>query len=388
MVILLLGGCVSAPVVPVPFPTDTNQETGNPDMTGTTDTAPTPKATAMTGQTGQTGETGLVRPPLRVFATSAVYDGNLQGTVGADVICNDHAQAAGLDGLFRAWLSVSGQDVTDRLPGSDTPYERTDGVRIAENFSEFTTPKHAVAIDRDELGQAITDDIGVWTATTPTGQASGQDCIDWTSNLSFQNGVGGVLTRSDAGWTSGNTGDCDDERRLYCVEMADEDVVKDVFVTSMSYDGDLGGIRGGDIACNRLARDSASPPLDGVFRAWLSTEAADAPSSRFRQFAGEYSLLGGTDPIIASDWVDLVDGDLARAIDHNEHGQEEDTAFGNVWTGTNDAGNAFPSANCLDWTIGGNAQKGRAGSTSSASTWSSANTAGCNVEKRLYCFQQ
>jgi len=53
---------------------------------------------------------GLSDPPSCtriVFATSTLQNGNLGGLAGADQICQEHADAAGLLGSFKAWLSDS-----------------------------------------------------------------------------------------------------------------------------------------------------------------------------------------------------------------------------------------------------------------------------------------
>lgn len=42
-----------------------------------------------------------------VFVTSKRYDGNLGGVEGANEICQEHAEAAGLPGEYKAWISSS-----------------------------------------------------------------------------------------------------------------------------------------------------------------------------------------------------------------------------------------------------------------------------------------
>lgn len=384
MVVWLWFACPRVVTVPPEPPGPTDTDTAVPTETALPPTGTT-GATGQTGATAQTGDTGIGPTPLRVFATSTLHDGDLGGTAGADVICNDRAAAGGLDGVWRAWLSVGGIDVLDRLATAVVPYERTDGVRIADDFAGFASATHLVPIDRDEFGQPITTDVATWTATNPDGQASGEDCQRWTTNAATQDGIGGNASRSDPGWSAGNGGACPEARRLYCVEFPDEDVAKQVFVTSTTTSGDLGGLAGADQTCNELAIQAS---LAGYFRAWVSTVAGDAPSSRFRQFNGEYTLVGGVDPVIATDWADLTDGDLARPIEVSEAGTAVSGSFGDVWTGTNDFGDVFPAFNCSNWTIGQNAQEGRTGTSSSAGMWSSANTATCNLLKRLYCMQQ
>ena len=58
---------------------------------------------------------------------------------------------------------------------------------------------------------------------------------------------------------------------------------KFVFVTSTTHTGDLGGIAGGDGICNDRAADAGLP---GVYKAWLATSDADAPTNSFAQATG------------------------------------------------------------------------------------------------------
>jgi len=59
---------------------------------------------------------------MRVFVTSAGYDGDLagqsgttDGLAGGDALCNLHASAAGLGGIWKAWLSGDEEDAVDRI---------------------------------------------------------------------------------------------------------------------------------------------------------------------------------------------------------------------------------------------------------------------------------
>jgi len=383
MVWIILLACPTTPVLPKPTATASDTGPGSPTTTDTRagDTGgTTPVDTAPTGDTGEVGE------PLRVFATSTTHDGLLGGTAGGDVICNDLARAASLDGNFRAWLSVAGVSVRDRLPGAPVPYERIDGVRVADDFAGFASNGHLATLDRDERGAVVDGELRTWAASNPNGAPSGQDCQGWTTDAASQAGIGGTLDRTDAGWSAGAGGACSQPRRLVCVEMPDDDTVKRVFISSRTYAGDFGGVAGADRACNTLSREAA-PVLDGYFRAWLSTSSADEPGSRYRRFSGSYQLTDGS--TVARSFADLTDGEIETAIERTEDGSAVGGGgVGNVWTGTNDFGSFFPAANCLDWTIGANAQQGRGGSSSSTTNWSSAVTADCSLQKRIYCVQQ
>jgi hypothetical protein len=155
-----------------------------------------------------------------------------------------------------------------------------------------------------------------------------------------------------------------------------------VFVSSITYPGDLGGVVGGDVKCQAHA-DAAN--LGGSWLAWLS-DTMGTPSTRFEQSAVPYVLVGGEE--VAADWADLTDGTLTAPIDQDEDGTQlpvADMAF--VWTGTN-ADGAQTGGSCSEWTdtISG----GWYGSpTATDAAWSFLGGGPCQDESRhLYCFEQ
>lgn len=158
---------------------------------------------------------------------------------------------------------------------------------------------------------------------------------------------------------------------------------KRVFVTSLSYPGNLSGLAGADSICQMHATN-ATPPLSGVFKAWLSDSTA-SPSTRFTRSALiPYQLVDGTE--VASNWADLIDGNLATAITLDENGQAP--ASGHAWTGTTSSGTTAVS-HCADWTDTTGNVTGRVGAfTLSDFEWSEFTFAVCTVSGRLYCFEQ
>lgn len=67
--------------------------------------------------------------PCRVFLSSQIYPGNLGGLIGADEKCNTLAQAEGLPGLYKAWLSTASVAAATRLTHNPGPYVLTNGAR-------------------------------------------------------------------------------------------------------------------------------------------------------------------------------------------------------------------------------------------------------------------
>ena len=93
-----------------------------------------------------------------VFVTSTRYNGNLGGLAGADAICQERAEAAGLaPGIYLAWLSVdsgsAGTPLT-RFVQSPGPYTLVDGTTIvANNWADLTDGFLAASISLDENGE-------------------------------------------------------------------------------------------------------------------------------------------------------------------------------------------------------------------------------------------
>jgi hypothetical protein len=151
-----------------------------------------------------------------------------------------------------------------------------------------------------------------------------------------------------------------------------------VFVTSTTFNGNLGDLGGGYPVCQARA---ISAGLAGTYRAWLSTAAIGA-GSRFVHSTGPYRLVTGA--TIASDWTDLTDATLAAPIDRTENGIQVASP---VWTGT-DASGQTTGSTCADWTSSSSANLGRAGATASTDAgWTTTDVDTCASSYHLYCFQ-
>jgi cysteine-rich repeat protein len=157
-----------------------------------------------------------------------------------------------------------------------------------------------------------------------------------------------------------------------------------VFITSLSYSGNLGGLAGADGICQAHAAETRLP---GTYQAWLST-TSQSPSNRFGfpySFTGRFVLPDST--VIAEDWSDLLDGTLLAPIDRNE-----DSALvvgpQHVWTHTIKTGHPVSGDPCNTWGSASNAFNAFVGSSASTTAgWTTTNTHSCNSSARLYCFQ-
>jgi len=158
-----------------------------------------------------------------------------------------------------------------------------------------------------------------------------------------------------------------------------------VFITSITYDGNLGGLTGADSKCQ--ARASAAG-LSGTFKAWVS-DSSESPSSRFNKYLlSKYALVDGT--VIADNWNDLIDGTIQNKINKSENGNIFNSL---VWTNTKTDGTV--EENSVNWSCnnltsnGGSPYILSTGSGAYASGyWSSYISKYCSDSYRLYCFQQ
>jgi hypothetical protein len=160
-----------------------------------------------------------------------------------------------------------------------------------------------------------------------------------------------------------------------------------VFVTSTAYNGgDIGGLTSADTKCQVVANASTHARVRGrVFKAWISN-ADTAAKDRLVASQRSYRLPSGA--IIANDQADLLDGQIAHAIDETESGAL--LGSGNVWTGTYATGLPAGQAGAfcgVNWT--NNSQNAHYGSvTETGNRWTNDDIAGCNTARHLYCFER
>ena len=202
-----------------------------------------------------------------------------------------------------------------------------------------------------------------------------------------------------------NKNDCDDTdininpNGIETADRVDEDCdgevdngFKYVFVTSLSFQGNLGGLAGADGFCQNLADNFAMPPLPvGTYTAWLSSTVSDArdrvTDDPTITNISTYVLTDGT--VIANGFVDLIGGGLDNSIKLDESRSLVVSTPG-VWTGTSSLGVLFPpNSSCLNWTSRDAGDNGTIGSIDFVdSRWTSLVPNFCDNNQRLYCFQR
>lgn len=186
--------------------------------------------------------TGNIPPcvdEMIAFVTSTTYTGDLGGLLGADLKCQTQAVAARLPGTYKAWLSDSTVDASQRLTHSNLSYVRVDGVKIAENWNALVGSGGSILnkLNLTEFGDAIPVGDSVWTATNypgvktgcwPDNPSCGAFCQDWTVSASGIAMVGNP-NETIRQWTEALTWDwlpgyipaqpCSSLQHLYCFQQ-------------------------------------------------------------------------------------------------------------------------------------------------------------------------
>jgi cysteine-rich repeat protein len=204
------------------------------------------------------------------------------------------------------------------------------------------------------------------------------------------------LAKCGDGVTQMGVEECDDgnmNNADTCSNACKAQLTKFVFVTSITYTGNLGGLDGADAKCNARAMVAG---IGGTYRAWLS-DMTGSPSTRMSKAGGPYRLVNGT--VVANNWADLTDGNLITAINLTELGtlppQPTFCGPGNtpVWTNTttlgtlNQVGQSCGTWNGTDTQV----QWGRAQSANSQWTsWCGGSMGFCtgNFTAPIYCIGQ
>lgn len=159
----------------------------------------------------------------RVFVTSQRYNGYLGGLSGADLKCQQRADAANLGGTWKAWLSSSTQSATSRLTHFNGPYVLINGTTIANNWSDLIDGTIASPINVTELNGLVS--IPVWTNTDINGEIAPNNktwhCSNWTTSSSSRRGNTGETQSSNSRWTTGISELCSQNNYvgLYCFEQ-------------------------------------------------------------------------------------------------------------------------------------------------------------------------
>jgi hypothetical protein len=148
-----------------------------------------------------------------LFASSAIYQGNLGGISGADAKCQALATGAGLAGTYVSLVSTSAT-FANRVTVSGYVYNRR-GLLLATSKADLFDGTLTNAVDYDEYGSYVTGKA--WTGSTAGGGNVSSGCANWTYNCCAPGQFGLVNSASSA--LSSSTEDCTVQNRIYCISQ-------------------------------------------------------------------------------------------------------------------------------------------------------------------------
>lgn len=164
---------------------------------------------------------------------------------------------------------------------------------------------------------------------------------------------------------------------------ASELTVNRVFLTSSSYNGNLGGLAGADAKCQASANNAN---LGGTWKAWLSDGNTSA-GSRLIHSNNPYKLLNGI--TVSNNWIELTDGAISQ-INVTEMNEFIGTST-YVWTNTKSDGSIKFTENiqtCNNWNSNDFSSDGGFGESSHPIMWTDYSSNYCGANYRLYCIEQ
>ncbi len=158
-----------------------------------------------------------------------------------------------------------------------------------------------------------------------------------------------------------------------------------VFVSSITHNGNFGGLEGADAICQQLAE---SVGLRREYKAIMS-DADNAANTRLVLNGGSIKIFDAAgNALVVKANGDLWDGqNLSNPMNRDELGSAQ---LGNTWTGTDFEGHVVPNRHCQNWTVGNNSfVRGEFGFIGAATSfWIDAGNGGSPAQLRLYCITQ
>jgi hypothetical protein len=162
-----------------------------------------------------TGETGPLPDEHLIFATTAMLDGAFGGLEAADLICQMHATAGGLEGNYKALLSDDDNSAASRLTIAGPVFNMAAEL-VAADADELWSGTLTTPVTYTETGAASMGPL--WTGSTTSG-VSNTTCENWTSNDNAVFGSQGFRTNADFAWIDAGDDRCFKAKSLYCISQ-------------------------------------------------------------------------------------------------------------------------------------------------------------------------
>ncbi len=349
-------------------------------------------------------------PHNLMFVTNYVNAYALGGLEGADETCAQDAEAAGLDGTYRAWLSTTTTDARDRL-GSARGWVRIDGYPIADTAEDWATAKSLMPVAYNAAGER--QEHMFWTGTNSDGQLGGNrpfyyeeqtlspgSCGDW-GELDPPLADGGRPPEGAAVGSSTGIGvrlsdtttiDCDSGAGLLCVG-----VDKSTPLSFTPASGRVAFLSDARVAANEgigaadTICQAEGAGLGGSFLAAIATSTTPL-WDRFDLDGDPWVRVDGI-PFVA-DAADLANShEVLTGLNVLANGElvvSYDAADTFALTGGDFDGELEPEQTCQDWSVSGGTDNTMFGGDPQSGSDNSLGCcrSGCTQERRVFCLQE
>ncbi|MCC6994290.1 MAG: choice-of-anchor D domain-containing protein [Deltaproteobacteria bacterium] len=332
-------------------------------------------AATLTVSTGGTGSGSVVSSPLGI-------------NCGAVCSASFQTSQVTLSAVPGANSDITSWTGCDSNPTATTCLVTMNGTRSVR--ADFTVRTFVLTVTMAGSG-----------AGTVTSTPAGLSCQTGTCMASF---VAGTSVSLAAKSTSGSyfpswTGDCVGSNRVcpLVLDRAKSAVAtfaalqnNIVFVSSMDFPANLGGLTAYDAQCNLLATAAGLNNAGGNgYVAWMSSETQSAAS---RVGAARGFVRPDGRPF-ADDLASLLTNGAVLnpiAIDENGRLLSRQAQEGGVWTGTNPDGSVNAGETCASWTSNVSTSRTRQGEAHSGpGDWTQVGgTGGCDASGRIYCMMR
>ncbi len=313
------------------------------------------------------------------------------GLAGADTICNDLAQAAGLPGQYAAWLSSRTQDARDRL-GSASGWIRTDGRPFSLSRGDLLSGQIIHPLNLDENGAIRTVNIATNTKEDGTRRDGVSNstgaCEDWTGDSDVHEY--GRSSETNRRWTQFDEGSCADDANLYClgitysndIQLPEANGARRAWLSS----GTLSGNVGIDVMDDLCSSEGKSLGVDSAV-AFVATSTESAVD---RLDLSGPTWVRSDNAILWLESMDIKTKSPMAAINISNQGEllrgPSDSSFF-TWTGAQTPSTlAAPEENCQDWSL---ASGGGVGSyPATLLKYFLFTSRNCLAQHNIYCFEE
>jgi hypothetical protein len=205
------------------------------------------------------------------------------------------------------------------------------------------------------------------------GRVDGQDAPEWDANVTPPDAGDGLPPTPDQGDMMTPSSSCITGGEPTC------GTPNKMFVTSLTFASDLGGLEGADAKCAERTRAAA---LGGSYIALLSTSTVPA-FSRLGSASGWIRVDGRP---FANSQKDLIEGRISYPPMLDEFGKTVTSPH--VWSGTEYGGMPAPQGTGNDWRAPMGASCNAGDAFNGEHRWYEYYSAPCTYEARLYCFER